>query len=131
MDNGLSTNDLELPPYETEDQRIIRLEAEVAIWEGASHASWALWAIVQGRDAVLDRVETWLKRADEDETCPTTPTEQHHTHPLTGLHRTKSGELRDADGTLLLDGDSKAGEEADFDYLSYALVRPPLLSHPP
>lgn len=127
IDNGLSSNEVDLPPYEAEDQRIIRLEAEVAIWEGASHASWALWAIVQGRDAILERVEKWLKDAEEGETAVTTPTEQRNSDALSGLHRTKSGELRDADGRLQLDADDQVGQEADFDYLSYASVGRDLL----
>lgn len=121
IDNGTDDNQHLLPPYEREDQRILRLEAEVAVWEGASHASWAQWAIVQARDAIINKVELFLKRGDSFQA--TTPTEEKgHAPSPNGLHLTRSGELRDADDALQLDADDELGEDVDFDYLRYALV---------
>lgn len=130
-DGGKDNNEIQLPVLEQEDQRATRLEAEVAVWEAASHAAWALWAVVQARDIILDKIDTWMHQRDnesETETTPTTPTEEKD-RPR--LHRSKSGELQDTSGRFNPELDpAKSGskeeeiiaQEADFDYLRYALV---------
>lgn len=51
----------------TEDVRVLRLEDEVRVWTAASHAMWAVWAIVQSRDDVEARIKRW-EQIDKGET---------------------------------------------------------------
>ena len=40
-----------------------RLEEEVRVWTGASHAMWAVWGVVQARDHVEGVVARWALKA--------------------------------------------------------------------
>jgi hypothetical protein len=41
---------------------------QVTVWRPASHALWAVWAVVQARDDILARVERWTSGSAQDVT---------------------------------------------------------------
>lgn len=115
------------PPLEDptkEDTRMLRLEEEVRVWQPASHAAWANWAVVQARDEILSKVEEWLaqpkaaaKAEEAAAASGSTPTEEPK------LQRTKSGELIYKPTGEMVDTDAGNGNEAEFDYLLYGQQR--------
>ena len=132
-DGGLDTS--EPTAGSSEDARVQRLEDEVKIWEPSSHAMWAVWGIVQGKEDLLAQVEKWKKA------CARKVLQQQDQKLERGvedvklddgvksdrpvLRRGKSGELVDKEGNEV-DAEEAEAEEipvVDFDYMSYARER--------
>lgn len=116
-----------------------RLEDEVKVWEPSSHAWWAVWGIVQGKEDLMAQVEKWraacgrmvekrevggLKKGVEGIQLDGQQKEEEGEGRPT-LRRGKSGELVDGEGQIV-DAEVAEEEEApvvDFDYFQYSLER--------
>ena len=48
-----------------EDPRVEKLLDEVQTWEPSSHAMWAVWGIVQAKEDLLARIQSWKEKAAE------------------------------------------------------------------
>lgn len=136
-DGGLDTADAESTT--SEDARVARLEDEVRLWEPASHALWAVWGIVQGKEDLLARVEVWKKACAKAQSGGGKAVEEaremlqdvelggeESAKERPTLTRGKSGEEVEKDDGAETDADEEEEEGplvVDFDYFSYALCR--------
>ncbi|SCZ92447.1 BZ3500_MvSof-1268-A1-R1_Chr5-2g07865 [Microbotryum saponariae] len=127
-----------------EDVRVLRLEDEVRVWEASSHAMWAVWGIVQGKEDLLVMVEKWkkvckirqerktrgevglakgLEKVNLEEQQSADCKDEGATRPV--LRRGKSGEIVNPEDTAEQEVEEDDTEmiAVDFDYLSYAFGR--------
>lgn len=122
-DSGYDGADDRIP--EIEDPRVARLQEEVELWEPSSHAMWATWGIVQAKEDLMAKIEKWksqsLKRVQVglDGLALNEESDLGEGRRPT-ITRGKSGEVGEE---IDQDGEGEVEPEADFDYLSYSLMR--------
>lgn len=136
-----------IPPLTEDDARVQRLEEEVQLWTGASHAMYTVWSIVQATDDIVRRIEEWLADHKQAEAAELKIHEYRKSLVSNGgegedgvrpkVERSKSGETIWLEKPTSVDIlDLKLGQDqqatgskvelpaiGDFDYMGYALER--------
>ncbi|GAA6043060.1 hypothetical protein JCM8097_005141 [Rhodosporidiobolus ruineniae] len=123
-----------------EDPRVARLLDEVRVWQPSSHALWATWGIVQGKDDLVARIAVWKERAARvaaASSSSSSPSATASSPSSSSGSSAPSGSLTDQVAALDLSSpgeQQKAAEEMAtlgelddlgevFDYLAYAAER--------
>lgn len=116
-----------------EDSRVIRLKQEVELWEPSSHAMWSVWGIVQSKEDLMFKIDKWKKGcqdllAAKESSLATNGINLKNLNLNDGDEESSEREGRDGltrgkRGEEGVTAEIEVEPEADFDYLSYALVR--------